>query len=172
MGDIFDFASIGPNQGLKTNKTFFLFHLCGHVLTPTNIKRTTNCSIFSTVTAFRKLVPKTNHHVRVEVPAEKRYILLVYSNGLLNMKSGLCMVYNVFDFCEFRVLLLCFCDFRFIKCLYFFLYTLHPYLPVACTHILTASQICVFYFLSTHLYFLLIPEHILGLHQFLTVYYN
>ena len=83
------------------------------------------------------------------------------------------MVYSFCDFCELRVLLLFFASvFHNMFCfVYFFLYTLYPDLPVICTHIITAAQICVVS-LSTQLYFLLIRENILGLHQFLIVNYN
>ena len=57
MSEIFEFASIGPNQGLTIRillYVFILFHSCGHVLTP---KLQTARKLFGIVTAFCKLVP-------------------------------------------------------------------------------------------------------------------
>ena len=45
-----------------------------------NFKRPTNCSSVDTVTAFCKLIPKTNRHVRndVQMSAEERYNMGIY----------------------------------------------------------------------------------------------
>ena len=68
MDEIFDFASVGSNQGLKTN---FLLLMWTCFDTP-NFKQPMNCFSFGIVTAFCKFVSKTNRQVRnnVQVPAE------------------------------------------------------------------------------------------------------
>ena len=87
-----------------------------------SFKQPTNC-IVGIVTAFCKLVPKTNRHIR-NVYRKTLYYrqLLVYSNGVLNMKSGLSMVYT-FDFCELGLLLNLFASlFHNNFLVYFFVY--------------------------------------------------
>ena len=76
-----------PNQGFKTIPTysFPIMWLCFH---NQNFKQPTNYYIFGIDTAFSKLVTQTNRHIRndVLVPAKNITILLIYSNGLRNMK--------------------------------------------------------------------------------------
>ena len=68
-GETFYFASVGPNQGLTK------LSLMWTGFDTQNFKRPTNCFSFDIATAFCKLVPETNRHVRNDVkgPAEKRY---------------------------------------------------------------------------------------------------
>ena len=80
MGEMFDYALIGPNQGLKTSFSFLSnsFPLMWTYSDTRYFKQPTNCFIFGipgVVTAFCKLLPKTNCHIQndIQVPAENHY---------------------------------------------------------------------------------------------------
>ena len=76
-GEVFDFV---PIKGQRQTFLFSLFHSF-HVSTPetSNSPRIASRT-FGIVTAFCKLVPKTNRHVQndMQVTAEKRYTMGSY----------------------------------------------------------------------------------------------
>ena len=118
-----------------------------------NHKQPTNCFIVGIVTAFCKLVPKTNRYVQndVQVPAEKRIIWAVIGlvKWLTEYENEI--MYSIIYFLRFlqteSIASIFASLFHKHFCfVYFFLYTLHPRLPVTYNNSSTHLHILLFYY--------------------------
>ena len=140
-----DDDQIDPNQGIKRNKnpSFSFLSLMWTCFDTQNFKRPTNCFIFGMVKVFCKLAPKQIVTYDTMCRCLLNNIILWAVIGLFKWLTEYEIVYNFCDFCELLLLFFVSLFHKMFCFVYFFLYTLHPYLPVICTHYTPTFQLSV-----------------------------